>query len=241
MLPSELEWEDWRVTRAFFPPGCSSAETRELESSVASRSNEHGPTVLHHAGTPGDRLGPLDVKVFKCFILTGVVPPLSLFCSAILREYGLCLAQLHPNAVQVLAIFQSLCESFVGVMPSVALFHHFFMPRLEAGNSVSGAVTFRFHSGLADHFIELEKKRWDEWRGEWVYMRFPAPDDALAEPSAMMEWRDDWKAPAARVPELQPVLDRIRELRRAGLMGKHVMAHYLLIRLAPLQMRSSPA
>ena len=100
--------------------------------------DEHGASVILGANTPADARTSLDVPIFKCFIRAGLVPPRSLFLSVVLEEYGLCLAQLHPNAVLTLAIFQHLCEAFVGVMTSVALFRHFFTPRVETGGLIFG-------------------------------------------------------------------------------------------------------
>ena len=43
-----------------------------------------------------------------------------------LEEFGLHMVHLTPNAVLMLALFAHACEAFMGVRPSVALFHHFF-------------------------------------------------------------------------------------------------------------------
>lgn len=43
-----------------------------------------------------------------------------------MAAYQLKVAQLHPTSLFLLAVFQFLCEGFVGVMPSVALFRHYF-------------------------------------------------------------------------------------------------------------------
>ena len=72
---------------------------------MASKGNENGHTVLHEAGAPARKLNAQDVRVFVCFLLAGMVPPLSAFMVAVLGEHGLILAQLHPNAVLLLAIF----------------------------------------------------------------------------------------------------------------------------------------
>ena len=48
---------------------------------------------------------------------------------AVLEAFGLRMLLLHPNAVLILATFAHTCEAFVGVMPSVALFRHYFMSR----------------------------------------------------------------------------------------------------------------
>ena len=52
---------------------------------------------------------------------------------------------------------------------------------------MSGCVTFHFRNGLAEHFIDPDKKRRSEWQGEWTYLCFPEPDAVLAEPTAVVE------------------------------------------------------
>jgi hypothetical protein len=85
---------------------------------------------------------------------------MSLFPSVVLEEYGLCLTQLHANAIVMLAICQHVCEAFVVVMPSVALFRHFFVPRVETSCLISGPVSLSFCPSLDKTFIPLSKKRW---------------------------------------------------------------------------------
>ena len=70
------------------------------------------------------------MRVFTCFLVAGLVPPMSAFSVAVLAEYGLLLAHLHPNAILTLAMFQYLCECFVGIDPHVALFRHYYYPRV---------------------------------------------------------------------------------------------------------------
>jgi hypothetical protein len=41
-----------------------------------------------------------------------------------------------------LSIFQYLCEAFVGVHPSVALFRHYYNARLEYGGAMYGGFPF---------------------------------------------------------------------------------------------------
>jgi hypothetical protein len=81
---------------------------------VADGTNERGPTILAHASEAIDRKAR-DARVFLCFLVAGMVPPMSLFLHAALSMYGVVLAHLHPNALLTLAIFQYLCEAFVGV------------------------------------------------------------------------------------------------------------------------------
>jgi hypothetical protein len=104
---------------------------------VDDESNERGPTILAHASEAIDHEAR-DARVFFCFLVVGMVLPMSLFLHAVLSTYGMVLAHLHPNALLTMAIFQYLCEAFVGVRPLVALFRVFFEARLDAGGAISG-------------------------------------------------------------------------------------------------------
>src|SRR3954465_5343136 len=50
-----------------------------------------------------------------------------------MNTFGFHLLDFTPNAVMTMAVFAHLCENFVGVHPNVALFRHFFTPRVERG------------------------------------------------------------------------------------------------------------
>ena len=86
MSTREREWEAWRTTHPFYPPGEDKTGVGKLANVVASKRNEHGPTVLHEAGAPACSLTALDVHVFVCFLAAGKVPPLSAFLVAVLAE-----------------------------------------------------------------------------------------------------------------------------------------------------------
>ena len=154
----ERDWEAWRTTHPFYPPGKDKKGVNKLADAIASKGNEHGHTVLHEAGAPARKLTALDVRFFVCFLLAGLVLPLSAFLVAVLADYGLLLAHLHPNAVLLLAIFQYLCETFVGIHPNVALFRHYYYPRVE-GEALSGSITFRLWDGKPPKFIVVEKRK----------------------------------------------------------------------------------
>ena len=242
MSTSDLLQEEWKNARAFFPPGCLQEEaTRLARNSTARAANEHGESVVLSADTPANACTPLDIPIFQCFIRAGLVPPMSPFLRAVLEKYGLCLAQLHPSAVVTLAFFQHLCEAFVGVTPSVALFRHFFVPRVEAGDPTSGSVRFFLRLGRAEDFIPLAQKQWDDWRREWVFVRFPEPHAALSVPTSAVGRRDNWDELGPRDADFAPVRTKIFNLKQQGLTQRHVVAHYLGNRLAPLQLRSRPA
>jgi hypothetical protein len=93
----------WQMMPFYLPHG-SKICAGELEGRVAVETNEHGVALLTDASDtePHTRL---DMRIFACFLMAGVVPPLSSFLCAILEEYGLLLSQLHPNSLPALSIF----------------------------------------------------------------------------------------------------------------------------------------
>jgi hypothetical protein len=71
---------------------------------MVDESNEPDPTILTHAS---EAVGheTRDARVFFCFLVVGMVPPMSLFLHAALSTDGVVLAHLHLNALLMLAIF----------------------------------------------------------------------------------------------------------------------------------------
>jgi hypothetical protein len=84
-----------------------------------------------------------------------------------LEEYGLLLQQLHPNSLLALAIFLYLCEAFIGVHPSVALFCHYYNTRLESGSAMTSGFTFRLHDRRGQDYIDMSQKKWDPYHVDW--------------------------------------------------------------------------
>lgn len=105
----------------------------------------------------------------------GLVPPFSDFFLAILEVYGLKLLHLTPGAILDLTLFAYTYEAFVGVMPSVALFHHFFYPRVCKKGWMGGGVTFFFQPRIkvVGYPKIVVKFKWEEWRGDGSWWMFP--------------------------------------------------------------------
>ena len=93
---------------------------------AACSANKGGETALRVGSTKPESLGDTFYPFFMNNVFPGLVPPFSSFFYAILRHYGLHALHLHPNSILLMSIFAFYCEAFVGVMPSIALFRHFF-------------------------------------------------------------------------------------------------------------------
>jgi hypothetical protein len=117
-----------------------------------------------------------------CFLVEGMVLPMSLFLHAALSTYGVVLAHVQPNALLTLAIFPYFCEAFMGVCPLVALFHVFFEARLDASGAISGCLSFYLRPSMVTHFIPMPTRECGEWRASWCFVRFSEQDDPMAYP-----------------------------------------------------------
>ena len=205
----EKEFAELRSSFAFFAPGFTHEETVRLSRVAASDWNEHGATVCNPAAF--DQTGVRDARIFSCFIVAGLVPPMSFFFHAVLAAYSLHVAHLHPNAVLLLAMFQHCCETFVGIYPSVALFRHYFRPRVEEGRD-SGSVTFKRRTN-SPRFIPMElRSKWEEFRHQWCFIRFPDADDSLLPPAEAPSNFEGWESLDARDAEFALAHERIEAL-----------------------------
>lgn len=148
---SEEEWKqekemaEMRLTHACFPSTLLMAELVDrLAYMVCGPGNENGVTEILPTALPvaDDRF-----RFFSAFFWSVLVPPFSDFLLCMMEQYGLLVLQLHPNAVAVLAVFAHLCENFVGLAPSVPLFQHFYVPRIE-DEFLSGSVTWIFRNSM---------------------------------------------------------------------------------------------
>ena len=89
---------------------------------------------------PAEVREPTQIPIFDIFVMMGLVPPFSDFLLEILQAYGLRLLHLTPGAILDLVVFAHACEVIVGLMPSVALFRHFFSPRVGKEGWLAGGV-----------------------------------------------------------------------------------------------------
>jgi hypothetical protein len=212
----------------------------QLAGYVADGSNKRGSTILAHASEAVGREAR-HARFFLCFLVAGMVPPMLLFLHTMLSTYGVVLAHLHPNALLTLAIFQYLCEAFVGVRPLVALFHIFFEARLDTGGAISGCLSFHLRPSKVTCFIPMPNREWVEWRANWCFMRFDEEDDhvASAKPMGFPEALSVWTSLASMVG-LEAPMERIQNLHDNHLAAHHVVNSVVHHDITPLQWLSCP-
>ncbi|XP_024318736.1 uncharacterized protein LOC106866789 [Brachypodium distachyon] len=124
-------------------------------------------------------------------------------------------------------------------MPSVALFRHYFYPRVEQTGAMSSGVSFRAREKMKSEFIvRSDKKIEKEWHAGWGWVRVEEPDEFLHAPTELPEAHGNW---GDRDAELLPIVKKIKALRLAGLTDLDVAHTYISRRIAPLQWRTCPA
>ena len=159
-----------RKERAIFSPQLGVQELREYFYLFwATETRAHPRTRVLPAAA--SELAPNGYPFFALFFYCGLCPPFSEFFCDIMNTYGLRLLDFTPNAVLTMAVFAHLCENFVGVHPSVALFRHFFIPRVERREPLAGGIAWISRVGKKEAYLEGElRSKWEEWRAEWCWI-----------------------------------------------------------------------
>ena len=109
----------------------------------------------HWVPTPG----PGEIVLFVSFICAGLCLPASAFLHRFLSYFMISLNHLAPNVVLHLFVFVHLCETFLGIPPSLSLFRYFFrlkpQPRRD-DTSVLGGYGIKFCQGLKSKFFDYD-------------------------------------------------------------------------------------
>jgi hypothetical protein len=101
-------------------------------------------------------LEPGEIVLFVPFIKHGLGLPACPFLHGFLHYFSITLNHLPPNAILHLSIFVRLCETFLGIPPSITLFRYFFKlkPHLEVANPhVLGSAGIQFRAGRKTEYI----------------------------------------------------------------------------------------
>jgi hypothetical protein len=172
---------------------------------------------------------------FAVYFWCGLCSPFSDFFRDIMITFGLHLLDFTPNAVMTMAIFAHLCENFVGVYPSTALFRHYFAPRVEKGAPLSGCIAWVTKTGMKKTYLDGELRgRWSDWRAEWCWIVEEDPLSFCEPRKIPVERGKDWGEPDPEDKKLGIAITRIQRLKRAGLTIGMVGVDFLRRCIAPL-------
>ena len=187
--------------------------------------------------------------VFRSHFLRGFGLPVSAFFRSWLEFYQLQPHHLTPNAVVLLSAFVTLCEGYLGVLPTLELWGEFFQSKLGTRSQGVPAHTGAFiasrRSGADNPFpvitlIQSVKK----WQKSYFYVRNIAPrGDYINLPAYVAG------PPAGRLPQWSfravtlsqagnAAIARLRVMVQSeGLTGPDLLAAFVTRRVLPLQSR----
>src|SRR3954467_9840212 len=233
--------EALRKEQATFPPELDALDLREeFYLFWSTGTPAHPPTRVLPAAAQKE--SPTGYPFFALFFYCGLCPPFSEFFCDIMNTYGFHLLDFTPNAVLTMVVFAHLCKNFVGVYPNVALFRHFFTPRVEREEPLSGGISWISKPDKKDAYLEGElRSKWEEWRADWCLIVEENPQPFTVVRRTPVVHGRDWSEVASDDDKLQIAVTRILRLRRAGLTVGAVGADFLRCRIAPLQEKGRPA
>jgi len=135
-----------------------------------------------------------------------------------LHYYGITLNHLNPKFILHLSIFVHLCETFLGIPPSITLFHYFFKLKAHpdaANPSVLGGACIQFHVGRKNEYIHYTLvDSMKNWRAEWFYAGNMWPPLEVHSDTVLVpnnHW-DKETLSATELEDIHPFLKQIRAM-----------------------------
>jgi hypothetical protein len=165
------------------------------------------------------------------------------FLHGLLHFYHIELVHLAPNSITIIATFIHLCEAYLGIVPHIHLWRHFFELKKTGKGVVVGSVSFMLCRDMKSEYIDLAlPDNTFVWKQRWFYLDNPPP--ALRErtgqiPSPGPEWTN--QLATRDTEELKPLLDDLEQLKAEGLTGAAVAISFCRRLIQPLQDRAHPA
>jgi hypothetical protein len=188
--------------------------------------------------------------MFLSFLHRGLSLLAHKFLQHLLRVYEIQLWQLTPNSILHLAIFITLCESFLGIDPHFGLWKKiFFVKRYNSsgGSFVIGGVGFVARKEV-NYFNFPMRDSVQGWRLKWFYIRdSPTAELQLPRFSDVLEAKpkQSWKNTLS--PDEKPAVDRlfarflrIKEADGQTMIGTEVASVFLRRRVQPIMARAHP-
>ncbi|KAK1632855.1 hypothetical protein QYE76_007170 [Lolium multiflorum] len=196
---------------------------------------------------------PMEYRVsFVDHLIRGLSAPIHDFLRGLLFVYGIQLHQLTPNSILHISIFITLCECFLGIPPNWALWKRIFLLRRNASRNATyniGGVVICVRTDV-EYFDVKFPDSVQGWRKKWLYIHEESANSVEHnivpfDGNAKIQRRRSWDAEASEEEKkaTEALMSRIRQLqntRGEELSGVQITAHFLRIRVQPLQARKNP-
>jgi hypothetical protein len=144
------------------------------------------------------------VVSFVAFHERGFSVPAGRFIHGVLFEYGIQLQHLNPNNIQQMAVFEAMCEGYLGISAHCHLLWYFFkFACLKEGSRAAtiGCANLRMKQGRGDDYIPVTLTSSNSgWHKGWFYLRND-PEFALYTGNSIAESRRNWSDGPAKTEQ----------------------------------------
>ncbi|KAE8766401.1 hypothetical protein D1007_62381 [Hordeum vulgare] len=148
---SDKELARLRKKHAFFPKGLDMATLKSRYQIMWAVETKAHPAIEVLPGT--GRGGPDQFPFIADYFFCGLCSPFSEFSLDLVHTYGFRVLDFTPTVVKCMSIFAHLCENFVGITPNTSLFGHYFAPRIQGGEALSGSIAWVPRAGTKEAYL----------------------------------------------------------------------------------------
>ena len=157
--------------------------------------------------------------------------------------YGVQILDFTPNGIMHIACFMVLCECFLGVSPSWALWKSIFMVRPNnRGGRTYPVSSFGIQVRSDTRYFALKPVDSAQgWRKRWFYVRVDQEGVLPFSTAGILARTNacDHPLSAGETAEAAPLLSKIGELL-SSVTGVHLIATFVKMRVWPLRARVHP-
>jgi hypothetical protein len=118
-----------------------------------------------------------EVVTLLSFFVRGLGLPTCNFLRQFLSFYQIELVHLNPDSILHISIFTHICKAFLGIPPSLDLFHHLFWAKPQpsvASPAVIGGAGVQLHD--SSMYIAIRAKTSNKGRhAQWFYCKDHTP------------------------------------------------------------------
>ncbi|KAI4995777.1 hypothetical protein ZWY2020_037865 [Hordeum vulgare] len=236
----ESELAKMRKKLVVFPPALDVKALRDQYLCMWARETKVHPATRVNPGSSSG--GPDKFPFFADYFYYGLCPPFSDFFVDIMYTYGFQLLDFTSTVVTCMSVFAHLCENIAGVTPNIALFRHYFIPRIQKGDALSNSITWIPRTRNKEIYPDrVFHEKWEEWRAKWCWTQEEEPQPFCLPRKTKMARGSDWSALDCQDEKLTIAITRIQRLKVVGLTIDMVSVDFLRQRIAPLQNKGKSA
>ena len=135
-------------------------------------------------------------------------------------------------------VFVYLCEAYLGIPADLELFQFYYGMDRQAG--IAGSCGLKLHNGKSKEYIQMfTRSSWPGWRKRWFYWK-TTQEDSISFAGNAAEKIPSWDSIPKDLDRIAPYIQAVKDLKREGLTGWHVVKDFITRRISPLKKRVSP-